>query len=379
MSARLWTVAAAYHLLVGGACLWVARSYARAAAARARAGSLVLRAVVSAALLGLTAVAAALLMGRLLPDTRFANLRFLAQALFGEGLLLTAWVALVLLRHGRGRLSLLAWVPLALLLVTYWQAYHVGPHDLRIRTHAVDRSGPTAEGVLRVLHLSDIQACEIGGYERRVIREAMRLAPDLILMTGDYVHARTDDRERLDDELRELLRGEHFGAPLGVFAVGGDTDGGNEHLFDGLGVRWLADESATVRLPGGKNLVIVGLTRARSRLQGGQDPLPVVQAAPQGDLVFVIGHGPDYVMALAGHVRVDLALAGHSHGGQVVLPFFGPPMTLTRIPRRYAAGGLVDYHGLRLHVSRGIGMERGSAPQIRFLCPPEICLLEVRY
>ena len=76
--------------------------------------------------------------------------------------------------------------------------------------------------------------------------------------------------------------------------------------------------------------------------------------------------------------RAHLALAGHTHGGQVVLPFFGPPMTLSRLPRRYA-GGLHDYHGLPLHVSRGIGMERGSAPQIRFLCPPEICVIELRY
>ena len=50
-----------------------------------------------------------------------------------------------------------------------------------------------------------------------------------------------------------------------------------------------------------------------------------------------------------------------------------------QIPRRYAAGGLHDYEGIPLHVSRGVGMERGSAPQVRFLCPPEICLLEVTY
>ncbi len=84
-------------------------------------------------------------------------------------------------------------------------------------------------------------------------------------------------------------------------------------------------------------------------------------------------------MRLAGRARVDLALAGHTHGGQIVLPFFGPPLTLTGLERPYAAGGLHDYHGIPLHVSRGVGMERGSAPQVRFLCPPEICLLDVTY
>jgi len=53
-------------------------------------------------------------------------------------------------------------------------------------------------------------------------------------------------------------------------------------------------------------------------------------------------------------------------------------MTLSRLPRRFA-GGLNDYKGIPLHVSRGVGMERGTAPQIRFLCPPEICLLDVYY
>ena len=64
---------------------------------------------------------------------------------------------------------------------------------------------------------------------------------------------------------------------------------------------------------------------------------------------------------------------------QIVLPFLGPPLTLTTLPRRYAAGGLTEYRGIPLHVSRGVGMERGSAPQVRFLCPPEICLLTIRY
>jgi predicted MPP superfamily phosphohydrolase len=70
-------------------------------------------------------------------------------------------------------------------------------------------------------------------------------------------------------------------------------------------------------------------------------------------------------------------LAGHTHGGQVVVPFFGPPVTAIRLPRRYA-GGLNDYEGTPLHVSRGVGMERGFAPQLRFLCPPEICVIDLK-
>lgn len=89
----------------------------------------------------------------------------------------------------------------------------------------------------------------------------------------------------------------------------------------------------------------------------------------------VISHSPDFVDSL--QVPVDLVLAGHTHGGQVVLPLFGPPKTSSRLPRAYA-GGLNDYRGIPLHVSRGVGMERGFDVPVRFLCPPEICVLDLR-
>jgi predicted MPP superfamily phosphohydrolase len=379
MSARFWILASLYHLIVGGLSVWIGWGWTRASAGSSLAG-LALRVAGGFALIGSLALPLALFLGAQIQDWRFASIRLLAQSLFGEGVLLAVWLTWTLARCGRARLALLPAASTVMLLAVYAEAYHHGPHDLRIERHLVDLAGTREDASLRVLHLSDLQVCEVGDYERRVVREALALEPDLILMTGDYVHPRlTNDRARLNAELRGLLRAERFGAPLGVFAVGGDTDGGNEHLFDGLGIHWLADESATVALPDGRRLVIVGLTRSRSRLRHPQGPLPVVQAAPRGDLRIVLGHGPDYVMELAGRTEVDLALAGHSHGGQIVLPLLGPPLTLTTLPRRYAAGGLTEYRGIPLHVSRGVGMERGSAPQVRFLCPPEICLLMIRY
>jgi hypothetical protein len=93
----------------------------------------------------------------------------------------------------------------------------------------------------------------------------------------------------------------------------------------------------------------------------------------------VLGHSPDYVLGLRDGPRIELAFAGHTHGGQIVVPFFGPPLTLSRVPRHIAAGGLHELGRVFVHVSRGVGMERGSAPQIRFLCPPEICVLTLGY
>jgi predicted MPP superfamily phosphohydrolase len=132
-----------------------------------------------------------------------------------------------------------------------------------------------------------------------------------------------------------------------------------------------------VALPEGRSLVLTGLDLATSRRADPGELYRVLDGAPEGKLRIVLAHAPDFVEHLPGK-GVDLALAGHTHGGQVKLPGIGPPITSTRLPQRFA-GGLHYYAGVPIEVSRGIGMERHTAPQIRFFCPPEICVLNLRY
>ena len=121
-------------------------------------------------------------------------------------------------------------------------------------------------------------------------------------------------------------------------------------------------------------LTVTGLSRDRGRERDPNWLAWLLGRGPRGDHRIVISHSPDFIDAMP--ERVDLVLAGHTHGGQVVIPFFGPPRTASRLPRLYA-GGLNDYRGTPLHVSRGVGMERGFTPPVRFLCPPEICVLDL--
>jgi hypothetical protein len=76
--------------------------------------------------------------------------------------------------------------------------------------------------------------------------------------------------------------------------------------------------------------------------------------------------------------EIDLVIAGHTHGGQISLPLFGPPVTLSEAPRHVAAGGLHELGGRPIYVSRGVGLERGEAPRVRLGARPEISLLLVR-
>lgn len=303
--------------------------------------------------------------------------RLMGQALFGEAIVLAAVLALAHARAARAvRASVLAIVALGLAAV-YVEAYRLEPRRLVVQRHSVDH-GPRDAAPLRILHLTDIQTPAIGAHEERALRTALQQRPDLIVLTGDYVQDALGrpTMHRAAADLRLLIARIGFDAPLGVFATEGDVGPSCREVFGGTPVRCLTDESAIVALPGGESLKITGLSRARGRERDPAVLLRLLARGPRADHQLVISHAPDFVDALP--ERVDLVLAGHTHGGQFVLPVFGPIVTASRLPRRYAAD-LNYYRGIPLHVSRGVGMERGFAPPVRFLCPPEVCVLDVRF
>ena len=88
----------------------------------------------------------------------------------------------------------------------------------------------------------------------------------------------------------------------------------------------------------------------------------------------VLRHAPNFAL---GDVQADLLVAGHTHGGQVRLPWIGPIFTFSTIPRSWATGATRLSGGRWLVVSSGVGLERGSAPRLRFLCRPEIAVIHV--
>jgi predicted MPP superfamily phosphohydrolase len=304
--------------------------------------------------------------------------RLMGQALFGEAILLGVAGGVTQLRAGR-RLRAVALGGTAVsLLAVYVEAYRIEPTRLHLRRHTVDRArGADGARVIRVLHLTDIQTPVIGAHEERALRTGLGSAPHLIVMTGDYVQDELGRRteEQAMSDLRSLMGRIRFRAPLGMFATDGDAGPPCREVFAGTDVRCLVDESVLVTLPEGDSLKITGLARGRGRERDRDRLAFLLGRGPAADHHVVISHAPDFIDVAP--PTLDLVLAGHTHGGQVVIPLFGPPRTATRLPRRYA-GGLNDYGGIPLHVSRGVGMERGFAPPVRFLCPPEVCVLDVK-
>jgi predicted MPP superfamily phosphohydrolase len=375
-SVRFLVACASFHSAVVVVCLWAGRRWldARAAPPRRRAVLLLVGApVVGTALVALASVASLFTL-----PSGFTVLRLVSQALFAEVLALVAAIACAewALSMARGAIGLALSLGMC---GVYWEGYHRGPEDLHVETHALDLSRGAPVGRLRLLHLSDLQTSDLGPWEERVLAEARRLRPDLVVWTGDYVQPRlAPTRLRAEVELREFLRRQPVGGWLGSYAVRGDVDIHWPATLDGTGIVTMSGDAVRIPLPGGRTLRLVGLGSGTSR---GRDRAALARElgeVPAGDLSLVAGHNPSYVRLLPGLARVDLALAGHTHGGQVAFPLLGAPYTKSLLPRRYARG-LNDYQGIPVHVSGGIGMERGAAPQVRFLSPPEICLLEITY
>ena len=290
----------------------------------------------------------------------FASLRLLDYLAF-----LHLPVALLVL--GRWRLDPGAWrlavgalAPLGLVACGIW-AHWIEPQLLQV--NEVTLRSPKLTQPLRIAVVADLQTDRIGSHERRAVRQLMAREPDLILLTGDYLQAPAADLPRLAGELRALLEQEGLAAPLGIYAVRGDVerDAWAEH-FAGLPITTV-EETTTFETG---ELTLTALS-ARDSRRGTTLP-----ASDRFHIVF--GHAPDYAL---GDLDADLQIAGHTHGGQVRLPFLGPILTLSRVPRTWAAGITDLGRGRTLIVSRGIGMERGAAPRLRFLCRPEIVVADV--
>jgi len=229
---------------------------------------------------------------------------------------------------------------------------------------------PKSFSGFRIVHLSDLHY----GWLQPLITikyavwRANRLKRDIIVCTGDYVleskaHVRMD---RVWPVLAKLH------APDGVYSVLGNHD----HWADtDRSIEWLEKSKQNLR---GK---AVALERGEKKLWliGGGDLWEdhidldkMLAEVPEAECRIVLAHNPD--SADTGFKeRIDLMISGHTHGGQFVLPFFGPPSNPVK-NKAYTSGLKKSKRGLSVFISKGIGW--GTFP-VRLLCFPEIAVLEL--
>lgn len=249
--------------------------------------------------------------------------------------------------------SLLAW------------AHFVEPRRLEVthHTHPLGEATPP----ITLLHLSDLHFITDDIHNRRLVEKLQTLPCDLVVLTGDLVH-RGADLSRVVHLLRHLPH-----PRLGIYTSVGNWDRWCGASFES----WLAmlqDAQIEVLLNrwiplpvSQRSIALVGLDDPLS----GEPDLGVLRSVPHPFHRLVLCHTPGFFPTIAA-VGADLVLCGHTHGGQVRLPF-------SRSVWMPAGSGPFDQgwfqaRGTHLFVNRGIGM---SVAPVRFLCRPEAALIQI--
>lgn len=223
----------------------------------------------------------------------------------------------------------------------------------------------------KLLHVTDMHTGGLGVREATVARMAEEERPNLIVHTGDLV----DKREGLGAAM-SLVRAWARVAPVAMVAgnwehwSGVGSEGLKRRAETVPGVRVLNNEALLLR-KGGVELAIVGVDDPYT---GADDLSKALDGlgAYRGPVV-LLAHSPQVIDEARG--VVDVVLAGHTHGGQVRLPLLGAlAVPLPPKYRKYDQGLFVEGR-TRMYVSRGVGL---SVLPARFMCPPEVVLIELR-
>lgn len=273
--------------------------------------------------------------------------------------------------------GLILWIilNLAFLAVEFYSLY-IEPFDLEVTT--VHLPGPAffPDRPLRLAQLADTHIERLTKRERGILTRLEAIHPDVIVLTGDYVNYDYASEPRAIQETRAFLSRLH--APCGVYAIPGSRDVDKietmAELFPGLDITVLNDHAQELLIHGNV-LFLMGITLVDKHTRDRAELTHLMSQSPPGAYSLLLYHTPDLIKAAAEN-QVNLYLAGHTHGGQIRFPILGPLITLSAYGRKYASG-LHNLNGTTLYTSRGLGMEGLHLPRARFLCPPEIVVIEL--
>lgn len=237
--------------------------------------------------------------------------------------------------------------------------------EVELRVPGLD----AAHDGLRVAHLTDLHAGPRtpDALVRAAIADANALAPDLVVLTGDYV---CNDRREVG-LARELLAG--LAAP--TFAVLGNHDvwtdqRGCAAALRGLGYEVLENAWTSARVRGAP-LAVVGVGDAWT---GQEDVRRATAGLPSGSAPLVLAHGPRTADRLRDLGRPLACLSGHTHGGQISVPLLTRAV-LRRVANEPYVRGRYALGDVQLYVNRGIG---NSGVRVRINAPPEVALVTLR-
>ncbi|MCK4668087.1 metallophosphoesterase [Candidatus Dependentiae bacterium] len=247
----------------------------------------------------------------------------------------------------------------------------IEPHNLEVNEFSLRTSRLAEEESFTILHLSDLHLREFGRREQRLVDYLDGVTPDVIIITGDFI----EDFSALY-KFEKIFRS--MKSKFGVFGVLGNNDYGLS--ANGARVKtleaFLKDMNITILR---NQSIIIG---NQIRLVGVDDPhrgydnmvKAFREVAKSDKLRIVLTHSPETVDFLLSR-QPDLILTGHTHGGQVALPIFGPVFLNIKKGFKINAG-LNYFNNIPVYLSKGIGT---TLFPIRFNCRPELTLITLEH
>ncbi|HEY5158857.1 MAG TPA: metallophosphoesterase [Anaerolineales bacterium] len=236
------------------------------------------------------------------------------------------------------------------------------------------RLGKAFEG-FRLVQVSDIH---MGGWMNvehfsYVMKLALNQGADLLALTGDFVNYQGDLKVVAGaiEDLSEVFKTLGDVARVGVL-------GNHDHRTAPDEIRKMMEKHQIMDLTNNVHTIVRGveylhIAGVDDMRRGKPDLNKVVTVLPKDGSAILLSHEPDFADKSAQTGRFDLQISGHSHGGQVVLPFVGPPYLPPGGQKYY--DGLYQVGTMLQYTNRGVGM---IAPFIRFNCRPEITVFTLQ-
>ena len=227
---------------------------------------------------------------------------------------------------------------------------------------------PDAFDGFRICQITDVHHGPFTGlgFIKKVVEKVNSLNPGLVVLTGDYVD---HSSKYIVPAVSALCR---LKSSNGVLSVLGNHDHWmdaslTQEVFNRYNVPVITNSHKLIEIKD-KAICVAGVG---DLMEDSQDLKAAFYGVPADIPRILLSHNPDYAESMPASERVDLVLAGHTHGGQVRMPFSIAPITMSMYGQKYA-GGLVRSARGQVYVSRGIGV---VGLPVRFNCPPEITII----
>lgn len=264
------------------------------------------------------------------------------------------------------------------LLIVY--GFYIEPQFPKVSTYQVKITNEGAKKrTIRIAHLSDLHMEFFTSREARAVAQINALHPDLILFSGDFLNlSYQEDQQSLHDIAHFFNQ---LKAEYGIFGITGspsvDIDESISKLIPNLNLTLLSDQIVELTIHQ-TPIQIIGLActhqpdRDLKRLEKLFHVINDVEVKTR----LLLYHSPD-IAPLLGSLPIEIQFSGHTHGGQVQIPFLGPIYTGSLYGYTFSSGHYFVNELHHLIISRGLGLEGEAAPRVRFFSPPEIGLISL--